>query len=216
MKRRLVLCVARLPGRETTRLRWLPQTPRLGLLAEQKEQLHPGKQIAFLRPIDFLIFWHFLVASIPFLVFSSMSQKTKMSKQLRAEISISCQTAVFPALTKRAPHRMPRTGKMTNYIIFFPLNKDNHIPIPWLLLANQNMLWEKGKKSHCIRFCNFYYVSCICWEGEKREENSFKERKNTFQVAASEKQSISSSLLSPKNCFDSASTTLIKETICYT
>lgn len=50
---------------------------RLGLVAEQKQQLHPGKQIAFLRPIDFLIFWHFLVASIPFLVFSSMSQKTK-------------------------------------------------------------------------------------------------------------------------------------------
>lgn len=117
VQRRLVLYGARLPGRETTRLRCLPQTPRLGLLAEQKEQLHPGKQIAFLRPIDFLIFWHFLVASIPFLVFSSMSQKTKMSKQLRAEISISCQAAVFPALTKRAPHRMPRTGKMTNYII---------------------------------------------------------------------------------------------------
>lgn len=216
-KRRLVLYVARLPGRETTRLRCLPQTPRLGLLAEQKEQLHPGKQIAFLRPIDFLIFWHFLVASIPFLVFSSMSQKTKMSKQLRAEISISCQTAVFPALTKRAHHTECRELVRWQIISFFsPLNKDNHIPIPWLLLANQNMLWEKGKKSHCIRFCNFYYVSCICWEGGKREENSFKERNNTFQVAASEKQSISSSLLSPKNCFDSASTTLIKETICYT
>lgn len=86
----------------------------------RKSSHPPGKQIAFLRPIDFLIFWHFLVASIPFLVFSSMSQKTKMSKQLRAEISISCQSAVFPALTKRAPHRMPRAGKMTNYIIFFP------------------------------------------------------------------------------------------------
>lgn len=93
---------------------------RLGLLAEQKEQPPPGKQIAFLRPIDFLIFWHFLVASIPFLVFSSMSQKTKMSKQLRAEISISCQSAVFPALSKRAPRGMPRAGKMTNYIIFSP------------------------------------------------------------------------------------------------
>lgn len=74
-----------------------------------------------------------------------MSQKTKMSKQLRAEISISCQTAVFPALTKRAPHRMPRTGKMTNYIIFPPLNKDNHIPIPWLLLANQTCCERKGR-----------------------------------------------------------------------
>lgn len=147
-----------------------PQTPRLGPLAAQSAQSPPGKQIAFLRPIDFLIFWHFLVASIPFLVFSSMSQKTKMSKQLRAEISISCQTAVFPALTKRAPHRMPRTGKMTNYIIFFPLNRNNHIPIAWFLLANQNMLWEKGKKSHCILFCNFYYVSCICWEGKKRRK----------------------------------------------
>lgn len=121
-----------LPGRQarTARLRCLPRTPASpGLLAEQKEQLHPGKYIAFLRPIDFLIFWHFSVASIPFLVFSSMSQKAKMSKQLRAEISISCQTAGFPALTKRALHRMPRTGKTTNYIIFFfSLNRDNHIP----------------------------------------------------------------------------------------
>lgn len=47
---------SRLPGREAARLRCLPWTPCLGLLAEQKEQLHPGKQIAFLRPIDFLIF----------------------------------------------------------------------------------------------------------------------------------------------------------------
>lgn len=112
---------SRLPGREGCRRHDLGACPgQGGLLAERKEQLHPGKRIAFLRPIDFLIFWHFLVASIPFLVFSSMSQKTKMSQQLRAEISISCQTAVFPALTKRAPHRMPRTGKMTNYIIFPP------------------------------------------------------------------------------------------------
>lgn len=88
----------------------LPQTP----------PWTSGKRIAFLRPIDFLIFWHFLVASIPFLVFPSMSQKTKMSKQLRAEVSISCQSAVFPALSKRAPRGMPRAGKMTNYIIFSP------------------------------------------------------------------------------------------------
>lgn len=114
------MAVAHFPGREAGDFGACPRHHHR-LLAEQKEQLHPGKQIAFLRPIDFLIFWHFLVASIPFLVFSSMSQKTKMSKQLRAEISISCQTAVLPALTKRAPHRMPRTGKMTNYIIFFPL-----------------------------------------------------------------------------------------------
>lgn len=150
-----------LPGKEAaTRLRCRPPDTTADFWGNRR--LHPGKQLAFLPPIDFLIFWHFLVASIPFLVFSSMSQKTKMSKQLRAEISISCQTAVFPALTKRTPHRMPRTGKMTNYIIFFPLNRDNHIPIPWLLLANQNMLCEKGKKSHCILLCNFYYVSSIC------------------------------------------------------
>lgn len=44
------------PGEGGGATRCLPRTPRLGLLAEQKEQLHPGKQIAFLRPIDFLIF----------------------------------------------------------------------------------------------------------------------------------------------------------------
>lgn len=159
-------------GRGARAARDTPRTP-----GGTERAATPGKQIAFLRPIDFLIFWHFLVASIPFLVFSSMSQKTKMSKQLRAEISISCHSAVFPALTKRAPQRMPRAGKMTNYIIFSPLNKDNHIPMPWLLLANRNMLGERGKKSHCILFCNFYYVSYyICWGRKKRlrGENPFK------------------------------------------
>lgn len=91
-----------------------------------------------------------------------MSQKAKMSKQLRAEISISCHTAVFPALTKRAPHRMPRTGKMTNYIFFLSLNRDNPTPIPWPLLANQNMLREGEEVALYPLLQFFYYVSCIC------------------------------------------------------
>lgn len=33
-----------------------PDAASDGLVAEEKEQLHPGKQIAFLQPIDFLIF----------------------------------------------------------------------------------------------------------------------------------------------------------------
>lgn len=94
---------------EPRRLPW-PPGRRPSPAAEQKEQLRPDKQTAFLGPIDFLIFWHFWVASIPFLVFSSVSQKTKMSEQLRPGISISCQPA---------PQRMPRTGKTTNSIIFF-------------------------------------------------------------------------------------------------
>lgn len=90
--------VSPLPGREAaaTDSGGCPPTPRPTSRGTERAA-PPHKQIAFLRPIDFLIFWHFLVASIPFLVFSSMSQKTKMSKQLRAEISISCQTAVFPS-----------------------------------------------------------------------------------------------------------------------
>lgn len=72
------LCaVWHLPGRELAGLAG-PDAASDGLVAEEKEQLRPGKQIAFLRPIDFFdLLTFFLVVSIPFLVFPSVSQKTK-------------------------------------------------------------------------------------------------------------------------------------------
>lgn len=112
--------VSHLPGREGTRLP-VPAPDTTSDFWRNRMSSHPVVNGS--HSCGPLIFWSFdifLVASIPFLVFPSMSQKTKMSKQLRAEISISCQSAVFPALSKRAPRGMPRAGKMTNYIMFSP------------------------------------------------------------------------------------------------
>lgn len=93
-----------LPAGEGGRLRACPDAPRISGACTQ--QLHLGNKTDLIPAAHwFFDLLTFLVASIPFRVFSSMSQKTKMSQQLRAEISISCQGAVFPALSKCTPHR---------------------------------------------------------------------------------------------------------------
>lgn len=67
-KRRLVLYVARLPGRATTRLRCLRQTPRLGLLRDRKSSYTLVNRSHSCGP---LIFWSFDIFQL--LPFPSLS-----------------------------------------------------------------------------------------------------------------------------------------------
>lgn len=103
---------------------------------------------------------------------------------------------------------------MTNCIIFPPLNRDNHIPIPCLLLANQSMLWEKGKKYHCILSYSFYSVRYIYWEGGKERDRGkeipSRNVETYFRLQHRRHKACLSWWFFPKNCFHSARTPINK------
>lgn len=126
------VCGVASPREGAPGLWWLPRTPpQTDSWQRRKNSYALVNRLHSCGPLSFWSFdIFFLLVSIPFLVFPSMSQKTKMSEQSRAKLSISCHSNVFPALTKRVPQRMPSTGKIKNYIFFFTWNRDNHIPIP--------------------------------------------------------------------------------------
>lgn len=126
------------------RLRWLPRHPTW-LLGNRRAAPPPNESL----PTAHWFFWSFdifLVASISLLVFSSMSQRQKCLNNW-GEISIDCQTAVFKhwLSARHTECREPVRWQIIPF--FFSLNRGNHIPIPWLLLANQNMLCKKEKIS---------------------------------------------------------------------
>lgn len=117
---------------------------------------------------------------------SSSVTKDRNVWTMEAEISISCHDEVFPALTKRLPQRMPRTGKMKNCIIF-SRNRDNHILIP---LSSLN--WPKHTKrergKYIVSISIICYISCICWEekeGGRRKERERERDDKPLQGCAS-------------------------------
>lgn len=125
-----------------------------------------------------LIFWSFDIFQLlpfPSLSFLQCHKRQKCLNNWGQRYLLAVRPLFSRHWLSAAPHRMPRTGKTTNYIIFFPLNRDNHIPIPWLLLANQIMLWGKEKKSHWILFCNFSIMLAIFVErgGTERKRRKF-------------------------------------------
>lgn len=138
-----------------------PDTASDGLVAEEKEQLRPDTQITFLPPIDFLIFWHFLVVPIPFLVYPPVSQKTEMSEQWRQRYLLAV-TKRFSQRWLSAYHKECRELVRWNIISFFSWNRDNHI-----LISLPSLNWpkhtERKGKIHCIHSI-ISYISCICWE----------------------------------------------------
>lgn len=147
------LCaVWHLPGRELAGLWWLP---RERAATPWYTERIPAAHWFF----DLLTFFS---CFYPLPCLSSSVTKDRNVWTVEAERSISCHDKVFPALTKRIPQRMPRTGKMKNYIIF-SWNRDNNILIPLSSLNwPKHIKRERGK--YIVSISIICYTSCICWE----------------------------------------------------
>lgn len=158
------LCaVWHLPGREPAGLWWLPWTPpQTDSRQKRKSSYALVHRSHSCRPLIFLIFWDFLVVSIPFLVYPPVSQKTEMSEQWRQRYLLAV-TARFSQRWLSAYHKECRELVRWKIISFFSWNRDNHILIP-LSFLNWPKHTMRERIKYIVSISIIWYISYICWE----------------------------------------------------
>lgn len=143
------LCaVWHLPGRELPGLWWLPRTPpQTDSWQRRKSSYTLVNRSHSCSPLIFWSFDIFLVVSIPFLVFPSVSQRQKCLNNWGQRYLLAV-TATFSRHWLRTYHKECRERVRWKIIsFFFPETGIIIFQYPCPLLANQSMLWEREENS---------------------------------------------------------------------